>query len=264
MVTHQITAPQPYDAVAEGYDRLGELVVARWGEKPHRDKADFLARLWAEGTAPVENVLELACGTGLMLQQLARSGHQVVGLDRSTAMLSRARARLGPDVPLVCAALPDIPVDDTFDAVVSPGASLNYLTGDELADTFRRVATRLRPEGWFVFDVLAPGTMNDQGGGNTLAGDLDDLAFILTYDNSPDGARCDVTWTQFVRTETGAAGLYLKTVEHHRMYRLAPPVIRAAADACGLTEQGVYDNYTFRPMDDATPVHTWVFRLPRP
>lgn len=264
MMIRQFKASQPYDTVADAYDRLGEVVIASWGEKPHNDKADFLARLWADGTSRIENVLELACGTGLMLQQLVRNGHQVVGLDRSAAMLSRARVRLGPDVPLVCAALPDIPIDQTFDAVISPGASLNYLTGAELAETFRAVAALLRPGGSFAFDVLSPGTMSDQGGGNTLAGDLDDLAFILTYHNSPDGTLCDVTWTQFVRTEAETTDLYLKTVEHHRMYRLTPRTIRAAAEACGLVEQGAYDNYTFRPMNAATPVQTWAFQLPRP
>nr|WP_233518527.1 class I SAM-dependent methyltransferase [Streptomyces corynorhini] len=248
--------------MAAAYDRLGELVVGGWGEKPHHEKADFLTRLWSHGTAPVGSVLELACGTGLMLGELRGRGHHVVGLDRSEAMLDRARARLGPDAALVCATLPDIPVDQWFDAVISPGASLNYLTETELAATFRSVAARLAPGGSFVFDVLSPGTMAGDGGGHVLAGDFDDTAFILAFANSPDGVRCDITWTQFVRTAPEAAAPYLKSVEHHRVYRLTPGTIRTAADACGLTEQGVYDNYAFSPLDDASTVQTWAFRLP--
>ncbi|WP_329070520.1 class I SAM-dependent DNA methyltransferase [Streptomyces sp. NBC_01429] len=263
-MTDQITAPQPYSTVAETYDRLGELVFAGWGEKPHHEKADFLSRLWSDGAPPVDSVLELACGTGLMLGELVERGHRVVGLDRSEAMLARARARLGADVPLVCAALPDIPVDQRFDAVISPGSSLNYLTETELAATFRSVAAKLRPGGSFVFDVLSPSTMGDHGGGNVLAGDFGDTAFILAFANSADGARSDVTWTQFVRTAPEADAPYLKSVERHHLHRATPETIRASADACGLAEQGVYDNYAFRPLDEATSVQTWVFRLPTP
>src|SRR6187401_3524724 len=39
-------------------------------------------------------VLELGCGTGRVLVPVARSGVHVVGIDRSSEMLARARARL--------------------------------------------------------------------------------------------------------------------------------------------------------------------------
>ena len=39
-------------------------------------------------------VLDLACGTGRLTIPLLRDGHTVVGLDRSHAMLERARARV--------------------------------------------------------------------------------------------------------------------------------------------------------------------------
>ncbi|MFF5565115.1 methyltransferase domain-containing protein [Streptomyces sp. NPDC012623] len=260
--TVQTIAPQPYTTVAETYDRLGELVTTGLGEKLHHDKADFLTGLWSDSAPPVESVLELACGTGLMLQELVERGHRVVGLDRSEAMLTQARSRLGPDVPLLCATLPDIPVDQHFDAVISPGASLNYLTETELAATFRSVAATLRPGGLFVFDVLSPAGMGGRGGGRVLAGDFDDMAFILAFANSPDGDSYEMTWTQFVRMESEAAAPYLKSVERHQVYGVGPETIRASADACGLVEQGVYDNYVFRPSDDATLVQTWVFRLP--
>ncbi len=38
-------------------------------------------------------VLELACGTGRLTVPLAQDGHEVVGLDASTAMLARAREK---------------------------------------------------------------------------------------------------------------------------------------------------------------------------
>ena len=39
-------------------------------------------------------ILELGCGTGRVLAPLAAAGHRVTGIDRSRAMLDRARATL--------------------------------------------------------------------------------------------------------------------------------------------------------------------------
>ncbi|WP_037913292.1 class I SAM-dependent DNA methyltransferase [Actinacidiphila yeochonensis] len=259
-MSQQTTALQPYDTVADAYDRMGELVTGSWGEKHHHEKAAFLAALWEGGDVPVDTVLELACGTGLMLRELADLGYEVTGLDRSPAMLERARARLGAEVPLVCAALPEVPVERCFDAVISAGESLNYLTGAELATTFQAVAAVLRPGGSFVFDVRAAGVMTDQAGPATLACDLGDVAFIMAYSNSPEGDRCDVTWTQFVRTGPEPTDPYARTVEHHRLYPLTQEVIREAARGTGLVEQGVYDNYALTPADGSTLTQTWTFR----
>ena len=64
-----------------------------------------------------ERVLEAGCGTGLILQRLARQQHQVVGIDLSRGMLARARER-GLDV--VQGTLDELPfADDSFDSVVS-------------------------------------------------------------------------------------------------------------------------------------------------
>lgn len=44
--------------------------------------------------APGEVVVDLGCGAGHDLAELARSGHRAVGMDRSAVMLDQARARL--------------------------------------------------------------------------------------------------------------------------------------------------------------------------
>lgn len=46
-----------------------------------------------------------------MLGELARRGYAVTGLDRSAAMLERARRRLGEETTLIHAALPHIPAE---------------------------------------------------------------------------------------------------------------------------------------------------------
>ncbi|WP_055591316.1 class I SAM-dependent DNA methyltransferase [Peterkaempfera griseoplana] len=252
--------PDLYDAMADAYDRLDDWIVANWGEKPRPERADFLQKFWSSRTGEVRSVLEICCGTGLMLEQLALRGFDVTGLDRSQAMLGHARRRLGEQVPLVHAELPAIPVDRQFDAVVSPGAALNYTASrEDLAATFQAVARVLRPGGSFVFDILSPGMMADHAGSTVWAADLGDLAFVWTFADSADGRYSDATYTQFLRRAGDPDGSYTRTREQHRLYTLDPETVGAVAQECGLTEGAVYDNYTFHPAHAATRYQTWAF-----
>ena len=96
-------------------------------------------------------VLELGCGTGRVLVPVARDGRRIVGIDRSTPMLDRARAKLarararpGPGAPRLRAALlrgdiRDLPCRaETFGLVMAPCGILQSLTRE--ADLRRTLA----------------------------------------------------------------------------------------------------------------------------
>jgi ubiquinone/menaquinone biosynthesis C-methylase UbiE len=66
-----------------------------------------------------ERILDLGCGTGMFLEELAERGGLVVGVDSSARMLGIARKRAG-EVSLVCADADHLPFKDgSFDVVVS-------------------------------------------------------------------------------------------------------------------------------------------------
>ncbi len=56
-----------------------------------RDDVGFWQAMADAGDGPV---LEIGCGTGRVMLALARAGHDVTGLDLSTPMIERARAKL--------------------------------------------------------------------------------------------------------------------------------------------------------------------------
>ena len=72
-----------YDALAASYDALTVDVG-------YRRRADYLARQFRRSAAPVETVLDLACGTGTIACLLAERGYQVVAVDGSEEMLTQA------------------------------------------------------------------------------------------------------------------------------------------------------------------------------
>jgi SAM-dependent methyltransferase len=121
---------------------------------PHYDQ--FLAAAERYYGLPIRSVLDLACGTGVVSRQVAQRGGSVVGIDSNPAMLDQARRRTSEcNVRYMQADFRNFRLDESFDATVCGGDSLNYVeTPEELAQVFDCVRRHLRPGGVFVFDAF--------------------------------------------------------------------------------------------------------------
>jgi SAM-dependent methyltransferase len=98
-----------YDTFSETYDAPRDH-----GYHRYLDEAEVaVAQPWVTG----KEVLEVGCGTGLILERLSRVAERAVGVDLSPGMLEHARAR-GLDVHEGSATA--LPFEDaSFDAAVS-------------------------------------------------------------------------------------------------------------------------------------------------
>jgi SAM-dependent methyltransferase len=117
-------------------------------------------------------VLELACGTGRLLEPLARAGFAVTGVDSSAAMLERARQRLdgaGLDATLIEQRIEALELDDRFRTILigldSFGLLLKRADQVRALEAARRVATH---DARLILD-LANGNLR---GGNEPAEEL--------------------------------------------------------------------------------------------
>lgn len=259
-----LSAPVFYtESVAAHYDRLVDWVVQDWEESPRSRMGKFVHHLWTKHPAPVASVLELCCGTGLMLHELVIHGYTVTGLDQSAPMLQRARTRLGTDVALVQARLPEIPVAQTFDAVISTGAGFSYLPLErELAATFESVARVLKPGGSFVFDTLSRTMIHEnmprRFGNAVLATDLGEATFIWKFSEAESGDYSDLTYIYFVRDpDAPEEGPYTRGSELHRMYAHDRDRLKRLARKTGFCDISVFDNYTSQPAGPDTLYDTW-------
>jgi demethylmenaquinone methyltransferase/2-methoxy-6-polyprenyl-1,4-benzoquinol methylase len=136
---HEVAAM--FDGVAEKYDRTNTVLA--FG----RD------RMWRRRTREAlslragERVLDLAAGTGVSTQELARSGAYAVGADFSVGML-RVGRRARPSVPLVAADALALPfADDSFDAVTISFGLRNIA---DVSLALREMARVTRPGGRLV------------------------------------------------------------------------------------------------------------------
>jgi SAM-dependent methyltransferase len=96
-------------------------------------------------------VLDAGCGTGRVARELARRGHDVVGVDADMAMLETARAK-APDLPWVQGDLTDgaLHFGRTFDVVLLAGNVLLFVPSGSEAAVIANAARWLGPGGRLV------------------------------------------------------------------------------------------------------------------
>src|ERR1700689_1236189 len=91
-------------------------------------------------------VLDLGCGTGHFSDYIRRRGHEVVGIDPSSKMLSFARTNF-PEIEFIDGYSNDLPfADGRFDCIVSIEV-LRYLNAAEVVRSYKEMRRTLRPGG---------------------------------------------------------------------------------------------------------------------
>ena len=117
----------------------------------------YLDRWLKKSPIPVHEVLDLACGTGVVTRGLAKLGYDMTGVDQSPEMLSVAKSeeQNTQNAPLyLCQQMQELDLYGTIDAAVSCMDSINYLLDKrDLRKTFEKVSLFLMPKGLFIFDI---------------------------------------------------------------------------------------------------------------
>jgi SAM-dependent methyltransferase len=114
---------------------------------------DFLAGIAGDGPA-----LELGIGTGRIALPLAQRGVPVHGIDVSSAMVARLRAKPGAEaIGVTIGDFATTTVDESFTLVYLIFNTINNLTTQEAQIAcFRNAAAHLEPGGCFVIEVGIP------------------------------------------------------------------------------------------------------------
>jgi ubiquinone/menaquinone biosynthesis C-methylase UbiE len=116
---------------------------------------------WFRGLARMTGgpVLELGVGSGRVAIPLAKDGNEVVGIDRSKAMLARAAKRAKEQrakLTVVEADMRTFSLDRTFPLVTIPFNTFLMLTPDDRWACLARCREHLTPNGRVAIDVFQP------------------------------------------------------------------------------------------------------------
>jgi len=180
-----------YRGMARHYDLHGwDWYAPTFGSR-------LLALLEEQGVPAGASVLDAGCGTGSLALLLAGRGYSVTGVDLSSAMIARARAKdAGSDVDWRVGDLASLELGRTFDAIVSVADVFNHLPSlDDWEASLRRLQSHLVPGGLLFLDAMTCrglARMDQQS-----VQERDGITLILAIVWEPDARRSTLKVTSF-------------------------------------------------------------------
>ncbi len=157
-------APEPtqYDSFAAEYDEHASVA-------PYNALYDRPATLDLIGDVAGRRVLDVGCGPGIYVVELARRGADVVGCDASPRMIDLARARVGDEADLRVHSLEE-PLDWLEDRSIDVAVSaLVYHYINDRPCFLREMHRVLRPDGALVISTHHPAADWHRLGGSYFA-----------------------------------------------------------------------------------------------
>jgi len=143
--------------LADNYDRIARFYDVDMARNMPFDDVGLYVSLCARLDGPV---LELGCGTGRILLELAQHGIDAVGIDASAGMLEelhRKAALRSLPARAIRMDLANLALRPGFAAVLCPYSLITYVTDDDsVARLLARIRALLAPGGMLVVDAFVP------------------------------------------------------------------------------------------------------------
>lgn len=203
-------------------------------------------------------VLELGCGTGRLLVPLAQAGYEVVGLDRSPAMLARAQARLSAAglaerVALVRGNITGFDLGRSFGLAILALNSFMHLTdqADQLG-ALHCARQHLRPGGLLILDLPGPSEPWLIQPGLVVTGTYPtpEGGIVLKMTDSRYERARQVEEITVIYDETDAAGTTRRTVLGLSLRYVFRYELELLLRLAGLRLQAIYGDYDLNPYDE--------------
>lgn len=233
-----------YSAFAEIYDDVMRDV-------DYKSWAQYVFHLCERFGVRLEKALDLACGTGALTLRLAESGLETFGVDRSPAMLNRARDKAEAaevEVEWGVASMESfsqLKLPRDFDLITCLYDSLNYIMNEEdVARCVSEAYDHLRPGGAFVFDVTTEYNLLHNFSGYTFAENFEYASYIWENDYNIEQKICSSRVTIFMSKRDG----YAKHVEVHLQRVYSTSALRRMLKEIGFEVLGTFHNITELPV----------------
>jgi len=232
------------NAFARHYDALTANV------NYHARARYFRALIRKHTGRQVCSLLDLACGTGSLSWQFSKIGYEVIGVDSSPEMLSRAAAKgerfPNAEPPLfLCQPMEELNLYGTVDACVCALDSINHLTDTTtLKSAFSRVSLFLAPGGVFLFDVNTLHKHKNILGNNAFVYETGEVVCFWRNVYRQKNGRVEVALDFF---QPQGKGLYSRSIERFSERIFTHRQLLNALDAAGLEFLAVYGEGRLRP-----------------
>jgi SAM-dependent methyltransferase len=234
------------------HETYGERVAGIYDEmytelNPHT--IDALAELAGNGPA-----LELGIGTGRIALPLLEKNVEIHGVDASSSMIEKLRAKPGGDrIKITQGNFAEVPVEGKFPLIYVVFNTFFMLgSQEEQVRCFRSVAQHLAPAGCFVMEAFVPDVTRFSGGQVNWATKITPEEVLLDV-GKHDVATQRVVSQKIVITE---GNIRLYPAEMRYAY---PPELDLMAQLAGLRLRERWSNWKREPFTSESGQHISIY-----
>lgn len=221
----------------------------------YESRFDYIIGLLAENGIGEGILLDMACGTGTLSKMFAQKGFDVVGVDASEEMLSKAQEKKleeNFDALFLCQKMEELDLFGTIDAAVCTLDSLNHVTEKEkIREIFRRVALFMNDGGVFLFDVNTLFKHREVLGNNAFVFDTENVFCAWQNTLLEDGETTQIDLDIFESDEE-EDDVYVRYSEEffERGYELN--FLKKTLEQFRFEVVGIYDDMTKEPIKESS------------
>lgn len=219
----------------------------------YESRFDYIIGLLAENGIGEGILLDMACGTGTLSKMFAQKGFDVVGVDASEEMLSKAQEKKleeNFDALFLCQKMEELDLFGTIDAAVCTLDSLNHVTEKEkIREIFRRVALFMNDGGVFLFDVNTLYKHREVLGNNAFVFDTENVFCAWQNTLLEDGETTQIDLDIF-ESDKEEDDVYVRYSEEffERGYELN--FLKKTLEQFRFEVVGIYDDMTKEPIKE--------------
>jgi SAM-dependent methyltransferase len=241
------------------YGRYYDLL---YRDKDYAAEADYVVRTLRNSNPAARSIVEFGSGTGRHGRLLAERCFEVVGVERSGAMVTAAQRmaleRRSPDGGSFECHQGDIRTFDAgrrFDVVLSLFHVMSYQTGNaDLQSTFASAARHLESNGLFLFDVWhGPAVLSERPSVRVKRVEDESTRLWRLAEPTLDTNASTVTVNYTVLAASKSDDRLTTFEERHRMRYLFPADIDLLARHSGFDLERTEEFLTGQPPSE----HTW-------
>lgn len=195
------------------------------------------------------NMLELACGSGMLTQYLFDDFDRIDALDISTDMLNCFAEKYDNDkVNLIYYDMVEYEKKDFYDLIVILLDSVNYVTKpSDLEKLFRNSYDNLKDDSLLVFDINSEMKMREIFGSECYIYEYEDIFY--TWDNYLEDDLIDMNLNFFVENPDGS---YRRIEEYQQERIYTIDYVKDLLDRIGFVDIKIFDEDTFGDVNEDT------------